>query len=223
MTKFTRLLAVAAVMIVGVLLVGCGTERPASSAPTTAPPLTSESPVGDVSTTFSNSVPEAPWWDKVNTSPESRAPAALTWTLSGDILFDSGSATLSPSGLSQLSGIVMVAEHHCDPTITVLGYTDSIPYPTFPGGNQGLSAARATAVAKIFDEAAITGERVRAVGEGGSNPVGDNTTANGRQANRRVVIELAAPAAGELGANGGLHHRSSHQQCFQDTDEARSS
>jgi len=62
-------------------------------------------------------------------------------------------------------------------------------------GNVGLSSARAIAVANLFEESDIPGDRVVAIGEGASNPVGDNDTASGRQADRRVVIELSAPAS----------------------------
>jgi outer membrane protein OmpA-like peptidoglycan-associated protein len=143
---------------------------------------------------FSNSVPEAPWWDKVRHAATPSGPTSLTWTLSGDILFDSGSANLSAAALSQLSGVLTVAQRHCDAAITVIGYTDSVPDPTFPGGNQGLSSARADTVANVFEAADISGDHLQADGGGTTNPVGNNDTASGRQANRRVVIELSAPA-----------------------------
>ncbi len=194
MIKFAQVLVGALTTSIGVLA-GCGTA-PASSAPTTsAPPAASTGLTGNIATTFTNAVPETPWWDKVAAPPTSAVPATLTWTLSGDILFDSGSATLSPSALSQVSGIISAAQRHCDATIRVLGYTDSVPDPSFPGGNQGLSSARASAVANVIEEARIPGDRVQAAGEGASNPVGDNNTSVGRQANRRVVIQLFAPAA----------------------------
>lgn len=192
MTNFSRPAVVALAVTVGALLGACVSAVPASSASNTR---TGESLVANVPTSFSDSVPETPWWDKIARPKEPLAPTALTWTLSGDILFDSGSATLSPSALSQLSGILGVAQQHCDATITVLGYTNSVPDPTFPGGNQGLSSARAAAVADIIKAAKVYGDHVQAAGEGASSPVGDNDTAAGRQANRRVVIYLSAPAA----------------------------
>jgi len=195
MTIFARSAVFALAVSIGTLLAACGAARPASSASTTVNEA-SVSLVANLPSVFSNSVPERPWWDKVASYPKPAGPTALTWTLSGDILFDSGSATLSTSALSQLSGILVVARHHCDATITVLGYSDSVPDPTFPGGNQGLSSDRAAAIANVIEGADISGDRIQVAGEGASDPVDDNNTASGRQANRRVIIELSAPATG---------------------------
>lgn len=182
-------------LTVGVLLGACSSAHPAAESASAIRAETKGGIVANMPTIFSNSVPETPWWDKVEHTVTPPAPTTLSWTLSGDILFDSGSATLSPSAVSQLSGILATAQQHCDATITVLGYTDSVPDPTFPGGNQGLSVARADAVANIIETADIYGDHAHAEGEGASNPVGDNTTTRGRQNNRRVVVELSAPAA----------------------------
>lgn len=193
MVKFTRPLMVALIVSVAVLA-GCGTTPTSASPRTPAPPAGRGRPA-DMATTFNNSVPEAPWWDKAAPPSKWSAAARLSWTLSGDILFDSGSATLSASALSQLSGIIAAAQSHCHATVVVLGYTDNLPDPSFPGGNQGLSTARAAVVAHIIEAAKIPGDHVAASGEGASNPVGDNGTSAGRQMNRRVVIRLSAPAA----------------------------
>src|ERR1035438_1117682 len=44
---------------------------------------------------FTNSVPETPWWQVAPAPAPSVPPGPVTdqWTLSGDVLFDSGSAT----------------------------------------------------------------------------------------------------------------------------------
>jgi len=195
MTRVSRPAVLALTLTVGVLLGACSATQPAAGSASTIRADANGGIVANTPTIFSNSVPEIPWWDKVEHTVTPPAPTTLSWTLSGDILFDSGSATLSPSARSQLSGILATAQQHCAATITVLGYTDSVPDPTFPGGNQGLSVARADAVANVIGAANIYGDHVHAEGEGTSNPVGDNTTTSGRQANRRVVIKLSAPAA----------------------------
>jgi outer membrane protein OmpA-like peptidoglycan-associated protein len=123
----------------------------------------------------------------------SSAPVTDQWTLSGDVLFDSGSATLSPSALSQLSGIVLQAKEHPGATIDVVGYTDDIPDPTFLNGNLGLSVARANAVAAVISSAEIAGDHISASGVGTADPLASNDTAVGRQQNRRVTITLVAP------------------------------
>ena len=54
-----------------------------------------------------------------------------------------------------------------------------------------MSAARASAVARYFVEQGVRAERVAAVGYGENHPIATNATAQGRAANRRVVIVLA--------------------------------
>jgi outer membrane protein OmpA-like peptidoglycan-associated protein len=190
--KHTSLIC-AIVVTLSCLVAGCGSGglAGAPTTSTTSPTAGLASFSGSDASTFTNSVPETPWWWR--TAPpqaKSSDPVKLSWTLSGDVLFDTGSATLSPSALSQLSGIVSQAGNRCDATITVVGYTDDVPDPSFPGDNQGLSEARAATVASVFRQAKRPGERIISRGEGASNPVGDNTTAIGREENRRTVITL---------------------------------
>ena len=51
---------------------------------------------------------------------------------------------------------------------------------------------RADAVQELLVEAGIPPQRITALGEGDRMPIADNTTPEGRAANRRVVIELVA-------------------------------
>ncbi|MDO5575829.1 MAG: OmpA family protein, partial [Fibrobacter sp.] len=69
--------------------------------------------------------------------------------------------------------------------IEVHGHTDS------DGNydrNMELSQMRAESVCKYFVSQGIASSRVRAVGIGSKNPVGDNKTAEGRARNRRIEI-----------------------------------
>ncbi|CAO3423977.1 type IVB secretion system protein IcmH/DotU [Azospirillum endophyticum] len=82
--------------------------------------------------------------------------------------------------------------------ISVIGNTDnvairSLRYPS----NQELSEARADKVQRLMtevlgnDAARENGSRLSAEGRGDTDPIAPNTTAEGRQANRRVDIVLA--------------------------------
>lgn len=66
--------------------------------------------------------------------------------------------------------------------------------------NQTLSRRRAEAVRNYLTGKGITAERLSAEGIGMERPVADNSTATGRQQNRRVEIIIgntqSAPAAG---------------------------
>jgi type VI secretion system protein ImpK len=82
--------------------------------------------------------------------------------------------------------------------IAVIGNTDSVAirslrYPS----NQELSEARADKVQRLMteilgaDAGMDNGSRLSAEGRGDTDPIAPNTTAEGRQANRRVDIVLA--------------------------------
>ncbi|GGX49880.1 OmpA family protein [Saccharospirillum salsuginis] len=71
--------------------------------------------------------------------------------------------------------------------ITVIGHTDNDGNPDF---NQRLSERRAESVVTYLIEQGIDRNRLTAIGFGDSQPVADNTTPEGRRANRRVEVRL---------------------------------
>lgn len=113
--------------------------------------------------------------------------------LSGDLLFDSGSATLTPSGereVRRLARRVLVT--HPGAAVTVDGYTDSAGEAT-GYDNQGLSTHRAAAAAAIFREVLGSSAAVAVHGHGADDPVATNTTPDGRELNRRVTVTVNLP------------------------------
>jgi chemotaxis protein MotB len=115
------------------------------------------------------------------------------------ILFPSGSAAVSPSAVPTLDKVAGILKRYPNP-IHVEGFTDNQPIRTtaFPS-NWELSAARAASVVHLFSRAGIEPARLAAVGYGEYQPVADNKTAAGRNANRRVVlVVLADPASRRL-------------------------
>jgi outer membrane protein OmpA-like peptidoglycan-associated protein len=200
-----------AVVLASLTITGVAKAQPSSKitstvAPTTTLPSTGGTGFGGV---FSDSVPEEPWWQipprkhsqevlppkrshlpaPKTEAPANPQPVHLRWVLSGDILFDSGSAKLSVAAESQLAGIVAQAQLHPGCLVDITGYTDNVP-DGYPGGNLGLSLARAREVASYFGIAGLSGDRMTTAGDGAADPVGDNASAQGRQLNRRVVISL---------------------------------
>ncbi len=139
-----------------------------------------------------------------------------------DILFPSGSATLSPSAVPVIERLAQILKPFPNP-IRVEGHTDNRPIDTvaFPS-NWELSAARAASVVRKFVNGGIAPTRLSAIGYGEFEPVQSNATPQGRNANRRVVIVIlstdgsvpdsvepvtvpppAAPAAAPASAGGG--------------------
>ncbi len=107
-----------------------------------------------------------------------------------DILFPSGSATLSPNAIPIIERLADVLKPFGNP-IRVEGHTDNRPIKTvaFPS-NWELSAARAASVVRLFATAGIDPVRLSVIGKGEFQPVQSNATPEGRNANRRVVIVI---------------------------------
>jgi len=99
--------------------------------------------------------------------------------------FETDSATLTPEGRSVIVGAMdELASLDDIGSLTVIGYTDSRGSEAY---NQGLSERRAQTVADLL-QTRFPNADMKVVGLGESNPVGDNNTAEGRLANRRVEV-----------------------------------
>lgn len=103
--------------------------------------------------------------------------------------FGSGSADLTEEAREIMSRIALSAMSDGG-QITVTGHTDNV---ALSGGqyvdNWGLAAARASSVVReLAETGGVDPARLSAVSKGDSNPVSDNTTEEGRAANRRIEI-----------------------------------
>lgn len=76
--------------------------------------------------------------------------------------------------------------------VTVIGHTDSVPVQSSNpfATNQGLSEARAQAIADLLVQAGVPAELLHVEGLADTEPVADNATAEGRAQNRRVEIRI---------------------------------
>ena len=113
-----------------------------------------------------------------------------------DILFPSGQGAFSTSAEPVLDKLAEVLKPFPNP-IRVEGHTDDRPIHTgaFPS-NWELSAARAASVVHQFTKQGIDPLRLEIVGFGEFHPRQPNTSADGRNANRRVavlVLEAVSP------------------------------
>ncbi len=93
-----------------------------------------------------------------------------------------------------LDGIVRLLNFAKVP-VTVVGYTDS---DGSEADNIELSTARANAVAQyLIENGLISPDLVKAKGRGAEDPVGDNTTEEGREDNRRAELVFEQVTAAE--------------------------
>lgn len=119
-------------------------------------------------------------------------PEGVEIEIKTDILFASGSADIADDArptLARLAGILRPLPH----PLRIEGHTDDVPIRTraFPS-NWELSAARAASVVQMFIEYDLDPARMSVHGYGQYQPVADNATAAGRNANRRVVVVVQA-------------------------------
>jgi OmpA-OmpF porin, OOP family len=103
------------------------------------------------------------------------------------ILFQSGAAIIATSAAAELDAFAQALALCPDSPIDVEGHTDS---DGDDGQNLALSVARAEAVVSALIERGVDATRLYAVGYGASQPVADNSTADGKRQNRRIVIAL---------------------------------
>ena len=110
-----------------------------------------------------------------------------------DVLFDFNKYTLKPEArerLARISGIVLA---YPDLKLQVEGYTDSIGSDEY---NQTLSDKRAEAVRAYIVSSGVSMNNVVARGMGKADPVAGNSTAAGRQLNRRVEMIVSGDVIG---------------------------
>ena len=123
-----------------------------------------------------------------------RGRSFLEVEIQSDILFASGAATPSPLATATVRKLAAVLRDSPN-AVRVEGYTDDRPIRTaqFPS-NWELSAARAASVVHVLANEGVGEGRLAVVGFGEHQPIADNLSVAGRNANRRVLLViLAAP------------------------------
>ena len=124
---------------------------------------------------------------------------AVKVTFDSGILFGTGAATLSSSAKASLSKFANnVLKQNADMDVDIYGYTDNQGWKNSTAEqsrqkNINLSQERAQSVSTYLMSCGVTTAQIKGVqGLGEENPVADNSTAAGRQENRRVEVYLYA-------------------------------
>jgi len=120
---------------------------------------------------------------------------AVAITLSSGVLYGKADALLTREGSRTLNKIGSILEKNPEWLIDVGGHTDSGPIGAKvnkqPASNQELSSAWASSVVTFLSLTTdIKSETLSAKGYGETKPIADNSTAQGRDQNRRVEIIL---------------------------------
>lgn len=110
--------------------------------------------------------------------------------LSDKMLFQSGSANLTPRAQEVLGKIAQIVESRPEVEVMVEGYTDNVPIKNnCMDDNWDLSVKRATSVVRVLqNNFNVNPNRLIAAGRGEYNTLASNATAEGRATNRRTRI-----------------------------------
>jgi len=110
--------------------------------------------------------------------------------LSDKMLYQSGSANLTPKANEVLGKIAKIIESRPDLEVMVEGYTDDRPINTScMSDNWDLSVKRATSVVRVLQKNyGVNPDRLIAAGRGQYNVLASNNTPEGRAMNRRTRI-----------------------------------
>lgn len=123
-------------------------------------------------------------------TPEECMAQIVTVTEGRKITFDPGSADLTADTQPVVDDIAEILRKCGDLRIRVSGFTDSQGREAM---NQQLSQDRADAVLTALRARRVPVSTFESIGFGEENPIADNDTEEGREANRRIEFSLILP------------------------------
>lgn len=112
----------------------------------------------------------------------------ISLIMPGDVTFTTGSSGISGDFYPTLTSVAKVLNKYDKTRVAVTGHTDNVGGKSY---NYRLSESRANSVASFLRSQRVNPQRFLVSGRGYDSPVASNNTAAGRQANRRVTIQLA--------------------------------
>ncbi len=141
---------------------------------------------------------------KVESVADANGLQAVKVTFDSGILFATNKSDLNDAAKSSLQKFASdVLNVNKDMDVVIVGHTDSTGTDAI---NNPLSERRAQSVETYLKSCNVSASQIKSVGGAGSTqPVADNSTAAGRQQNRRVEVYLyASKAMIEAAQNGTL-------------------
>ena len=130
---------------------------------------------------------------QVQTITDANGLQGVMLTFDAGILFATNKADLNANSKSALNQCATLLKNNADCDIAIYGHTDSTGSDAV---NNPLSVKRAQAVQTYLLGQGVSATQIRTVdGKGSKEPVADNSTAAGRQQNRRVELYMYASQA----------------------------
>jgi peptidoglycan-binding protein ArfA len=117
----------------------------------------------------------------------SNLQADITSALTAPITYETDGSTLTAGTKTELTAVANAIKACPDARVTVVGHTDNTGNDAV---NAPLSKSRAASVADYLVSQGVSAGSVSSTGEGSSNPVTSNDTADGRAQNRRTEITV---------------------------------
>ena len=128
---------------------------------------------------------------QVETITDANGLQAVKVTFDSGILFATNKADLNSaakSSLNQFASNVLTVNPDMD--VAILGHTDNTGTDAI---NNPLSLQRAQSVSNYLKSQGVAAKQLKTIeGKGSTQPVADNSTADGRQQNRRVEVYIYA-------------------------------
>lgn len=125
--------------------------------------------------------------------PTTDTPRGLQVDMGGDVLFDTAKYELRPEARERLARLAGIAAAYPGLEFRAEGHTDSTGGYEF---NMKLSVDRAQSVRTYLISQGIPRDAIAAEGFGPNDPIADNSTADGRQKNRRVELIVGGEVIG---------------------------
>jgi outer membrane protein OmpA-like peptidoglycan-associated protein len=143
--------------------------------------------------------PVAATLDRMAADIKAKIPAArvarkgevIDLTLPSDLVFDVGRDDVKAPARRTLATVAEILNRHPNTLVTIEGHTDS---KGTAESNQTLSEKRARSVFDILVKNGVHALRLTMRGYGELVPVADNSTPEGRRANRRVQMKIRPDA-----------------------------
>jgi outer membrane protein OmpA-like peptidoglycan-associated protein len=113
-------------------------------------------------------------------------------TFNNGLLFDTNSSYLREESKENLQALGKILSNYADTHVVIEGHTDSTGEDKY---NQWLSEKRSNSVKAYLATNGVLETRMKTLGYGESRALQENSTAEGRQANRRVEVIIYANSA----------------------------
>lgn len=105
----------------------------------------------------------------------------------GNITFETNSSGINGNFFNVLDSVALVLKEYDKTIVAVAGHTDNVGSNS---SNQSLSERRASSVATYLKSKKVLPARFEVIGFGENQPIASNSSATGRDSNRRVEITL---------------------------------